>query len=245
MSTTVGNKMTLQEELDLNTMMYTDMVPSELMEVIVDAYTRLQGSQIVQRAVKKGDIAPDFALTDTETGREIRSSKLRNRGPLVVCFFRGGWCAYCETQLKAFQRYAEEINAKGATLVAISPQKQELAKETIDKNDLKFHLLNDVDNQISNKYGLTFDLEEPLKAAYKQLKLEIPKINDTDPKWQLPVPATYVIDRNGNVVYACVEAEPWKRPEPGEIVAAIPEQKKFVKRQWLRKLRRRFLVTSS
>jgi peroxiredoxin len=150
----------------------------------------------------------------------VSSEALRHEGPVVVSFYRGGWCPYCNLELKALQEVNDEIKALGARLVAISPELPDETLSTAEKNDLEFEVLSDTDNKVADQYGLSFSLAEELRPIYKNWGADVATVND-DPDWRLPLPATYVIDQDGRIVHSFTDEDYTARLEPDEILDSL------------------------
>ncbi len=142
------------------------------------------------------------------------------RGPAVVTFYRGGWCPYCNLQLRAYQAALPEMTALGAQLVAISPQLPDGSLSTAEANDLTFDVLSDVGNSVARRFGLVYALPEELRAALRSNNKALPGVNG-DESWELPVPATYVIGRDRRVALAAIDVDYRNRLEPEAILAAL------------------------
>ena len=142
---------------------------------------------------------------------------LLNRGPVIVTFYRGGWCPYCNLELRAFQKILPEIKAAGASLVAISPEKPDDTLSTTEKNALDFEVLSDIGQKIGRAFGLVYTFSDELKWAYREFGLDIPGKNGAD-EWALPISATYVIGQDGKIMYAYSDADYRDRAEPAEVL---------------------------
>lgn len=194
-------------------------LPSDT-RALMDSKTRdIERSGIAGRGLRRGDQVPDFKLPST-AGKNIRLSGLLEAGPVVLTFYRGGWSPYCSVQLRALQAALPEFERLGAQVVAISPEIPEQAKATARKLGLGFALLSDVGNNIARKFGPVVAVPEILRPVYVQFGIDIPAHNGDD-SFELPLPATYLIDENGRVQYASVNADPRNRAEPADIVAAV------------------------
>jgi peroxiredoxin len=211
--------MTLKSELDAFRSEFMAKAPPQIREAMTSADMELAASGITQRAIKAGNRAPDFRLPDARGGR-VRLRDLLTRGPVVVSFYRGGWCPYCNLELRALQNALPAIKLVGAELVAISPQRPDESLSTAEKNALAFPALSDVGSVTATAYGIAFDLAEELRPIYTRFGHALPDKNGDD-SWVLPVPATYVIDTNGTVVLAFVDVDYRNRLEPTEIIAAL------------------------
>jgi len=150
----------------------------------------------------------------------VSLSKALSDGPVVVTFYRGSWCPYCNLQLRAYQRALPEITALGGRLMAISAQLPDKSLSTVEQNALEFDALSDVGNRVARSFGLVYALPDELRAVLISNNKALPMFNGDD-SWELPVPATYVIGRNGRVVLASVQIDYRQRLAPEEIVAAL------------------------
>jgi len=194
-------------------------VTKDRIEIMDRATAELIASGQAQRARKAGDIAPEFLLRDAD-GRELSSRELIARGPLVISFYRGVWCPYCNMELQALQEALPQIAARGASLVAISPQTAPNSRKSQRDNKLAFPILSDVKSEVANAFGLRFALPDYLVALYKSFKNDLPAFND-DPAWVLPMPARYVIGADGVIAYAEVNPDYTQRPDPSELLPVL------------------------
>ena len=179
----------------------------------------LQEQKISEKALKKGDKLPAFKLSDA-TGKEVSSADLLAKGGIVVSFYRGGWCPYCNLELKALQNALSEINAKGYELVAITPETPDNSLSTQEKNELKFSVLSDIDNKYAKEAGLVFQMQEDLRAIYHEFGLDIPKHNGNQ-DYELPMPATYVVYSEGEIIYSFVAEDYSERADPVDVLKAL------------------------
>ena len=215
--------MALNDQLDSLTAKLRAMVPAERL-LVVDRFAEdLVKSGLANRALKAGYHAPVFELPDGD-GMLWRSEDLRRRGPLVIVFYRGRWCAYCNAQLSALQEIHPRIAEAGASLVAISPQTQKHAYMTRDMHKLRFPVLSDQGNQVARKFGLVYRLSPELQAMYESIMTKLPGYNG-DQSWELPLAATYVVQKDGKISYARVDADWRHRPEPEEVLQALTKAK--------------------
>jgi peroxiredoxin len=171
------------------------------------------------RAIKAGARAPKFALPNAH-GQLVRSSDLLAKGPLVVTFYRGIWCPYCNMDLQAIEAAADEIRALGASLVAISPQTAPNRRKSERENGLTFPILSDHGNSIANEFGLRFRLPDDLIAVYRGFGNDL-TIGNGEDSWTLPMPARYVIGTDSVVVYAEVNPDYTRRPDPSELLPVL------------------------
>jgi len=155
-------------------------------------------------------------------GESVKLHSLLEKGPVVLNFYRGRWCPYCNLELNAYKNRLQDIEGLGASLVAISPQTPDNSLSTAEKNDLKFEVLSDVGNNAASKFGLVFKLDSSLHEIYTNFGLALPKFNGDD-SWEIPMAGTYVIDKDGTVQYAFADADYRKRAEPDEVIAKLEE----------------------
>jgi peroxiredoxin len=191
----------------------------ERLDAMHRATAELIASGQAQRAKKAGDTAPDFTLLDAD-GKPVAARELLAKGPLVVSFYRGVWCPYCNLELQALQAALPEITARGASLVAISPQTGANSRKSQRDNKLGFAILSDTDSAVANAFGIRFALPDYLVEVYKTFGNNLPVIND-DPAWVLPMPARYVIDTDGTIAYAEVNPDYTQRPDPSELLPVL------------------------
>jgi peroxiredoxin len=198
---------------------FLPQIPEQLRNTMDKSQQALKDSRIAERALAAGNDAVDFTLPNAR-GEQVSSEALRQQGPIVVSFYRGGWCPYCSLELKALQSVNAEIEALGARLVAISPQVPDESLSTAEKNQLEFEVLSDINSEVADQYGLTFSLDEDLRPIYKNWGADVAVVND-DPDCKLPLPATYVISQDGKIVHSFVEEDYTERLEPDEILNAL------------------------
>lgn len=194
-------------------------VPFSVIETMRRATKELIASGLAQRALKAGDIAPSFTLNDPE-GAPVSSADLLAKGPLVVSFYRGVWCPYCNMELQALQAALSEFRKAGASLVAISPQTPVNSRKSVRENALDFPILSDTRNDVAAAFGLRFELPDYLVELYKSLKNDLPNFNGDD-SWTLPMPARYVIGQDGVIRYAEVNPDYTRRPEPSDMLPVL------------------------
>lgn len=198
--------------------------PPEIHPIMARATAELIASGQAERAVKVGDRAPAFLLQD-ENNQPVSSAELLAKGPLVVTFYRGAWCPYCNMELQAINEVLPEIQALNSSVVAISPQTQPNSRKAVRNNQLSFPVLSDVNGEIAAAFGLRFRLPDYLIELYANLKNDLPLIND-DPSWTLPMPARYVIGQDGVVLYAEVNPDYTQRPDPRELLPVLKQAAK-------------------
>jgi len=179
----------------------------------------LRTNFVMETAIGENDVAPDFTLPNARGG-EVALSGLLKSGPVVLAFYRGGWCPYCNIQLRAYQSVLPEVESLSVRLVAISPQLPDDSLSTAQKNDLRFDVLSDIGNETARSYGLVFPLADELREIMRAKGKALSDINGDD-SWELPVPATYVINTDGRVALACIDVDYRNRLEPGDMLACL------------------------
>ena len=200
--------------------------PAEIHPIMERATAELIATGQASRAVKAGDHAPSFNLEDQE-GNEVSLAGLLEKGPLVVTFYRGVWCPYCNLELKALNEALPELQRYGANVVAISPQLQVNSRKAVRINELRFPVLSDTHNDTAAAFGLRFAMPDYLIELYTKLKNDLPAING-DPSWTLPMPARYVIGTDGIVAYSEVNPDYTHRPDPSEMLPILKKLTQMV-----------------
>ncbi|MBE9172914.1 AhpC/TSA family protein [Cyanobium sp. LEGE 06143] len=211
--------MTLAIELQTQRESFLSHVPESTQTLMQQATSSLEQSGLLEKSLKVGDSIPDFALPNA-TGETVSMRDLLANGPVVLAFYRGGWCPYCNLELRALQQVLRSIRDTGATLVAISPETPDNSLTTQEKNDLEYPVLSDADNQVARDFGLVFQLPAALLPIYEGFGIDLTAYNGND-HFELPIPATYVVRQDGVIQYAFADVDYTKRAEPSEIVKAL------------------------
>lgn len=193
--------------------------PQDVVDILVGTTAELKQQGIENKALGVGDKAIQFSLPNIH-GEEVSLNQALLKGPVVLNIYRGGWCPYCNLELNALQQSLTEIEATGAQLVAVAPQLPDRSIESVQKHHLTFEVLSDVGNRVSRQYGLVFTLPEALRPVYEQFGLDVPGYNG-DESFELPMPATYVINTDGEIVHAFVDADYTQRMEPADIIKVL------------------------
>jgi peroxiredoxin len=211
--------MTLQDKLDDITAQTRNLVQPERLELNERAIAELFASGIEDKLLKAGETAPAFALPDAN-GKLVRSTDLLALGPLVVCFFRGRWCPYCVTELETWRDLFPAVRERGALLVAISPQTVRQNDFTATQHTLPFPLLRDEGAAVAAGFGAAYSVPGSMQSYYRSILVNIPFING-EQSWRLPVPATFVIGRDGVIRWSQGHADFRVRPEPADALKAL------------------------
>ena len=191
----------------------------ERVALMESATADLRATDIENTALQVGAPAPDITLPDA-TGRPVRLAALWQQGPLVLIFYRGGWCPYCNLELRAWQQHLATLAAHGARLVAVSPQTPDNSLSTAEKNELAYPVLSDSSLTAATGFGIAFEMPQALIDLYRKAGNDLPVLNGNG-RWVLPLPATYVIGRDGRIAFAHIEADYRLRAEPAEVIATV------------------------
>ncbi|BDD11120.1 hypothetical protein FUAX_35520 [Fulvitalea axinellae] len=179
-------------------------------------------AQTKPKGIKTGSTAPSFMGVD-QNGKKIELKKLLDKGPVVLFFYRGTWCPYCQKQVASLQKSLDKITAKGASVVAVTPSSGESIEKMIEKQGgIGFHILHDDGHKIMDDYDLTYPVKETMQKRFAKMGLDFNKINGKNGP-VLPIPATYVIDQKGKIVFAHFDPNFKKRPSVSEILQHLPK----------------------
>ena len=196
-------------------------IPEDALKLIFGKTEELIKSGIAEHALNEGDEIPQINLPNA-VGKTIDVNSMLKEGPVVIIFYRGAWCPYCNLELKALQQTLPEIKSLDARLIAISPNTPDNSISSIEKHGLEFEVLTDAGNKIAKEFRLVFNLAEELRPIYQQFNFDIPKYNGND-SWELPIPATYIVNTDGRIVHSFVNADYTQRMEPTEIISKLKE----------------------
>src|SRR5215471_6269945 len=194
-------------------------VPAETQAIHAAAVAELKARNLSASVLHVGTQAPSFELPDHD-GKIVRSEELLAHGRLVVCFIRGRWCPFCVGQMEAMNLVTPLIQEAGASFVTISPQTVKQSYFMHDQHKLRFPLLSDAGNHLARQFRLTYRVPAPQEAIYRRAFINLPWANG-DESWELPIPATYILDEGGTVIYASANEDYTDRPEPLEILDSL------------------------
>jgi peroxiredoxin len=211
---------TLSQQLDEFLAGWKQRVPPERQAAMERHIAHLAETAVGKNAKQVGDHAPDIVLPDA-TGQSFAVADLLAKGPVIVTFYRGGWCPYCNLELKAYQAVLPRIAAAGASLVAISPEKPDDTLSTSEKNALTFPVLSDAGQRVGKAFGLVYAFTDELRSVYEGFKLDIPAKNGSPDEWALPLSATYVIGRDGRIMFADTSVDYRRRTDPLEVLGVL------------------------
>ena len=208
----------LQDQLDEITARTRHLVQPERLAVGERAVEELFATGLEERILPVGAQAPEFALKDSNN-KLVRSADLLALGPVIIKFFRGRWCPYCITELESWRDLYGQIREREILLVAIGPQSQRQSDFMTGQHGLQFPVLIDEHNKVAEQFGLVYTVPEFYREYYLSILVNIPFVNG-EKSWRLPLPATYVVARDGKVLFAEAHADFRVRPEPEEALAA-------------------------
>jgi peroxiredoxin len=210
--------MSLEDQLDRQRKAALAARTPEERKVRADAIAEVDRSGLARDALGVGEVVPEFVLPDAH-GRELDIADLLVGGPTVISFYRGGWCPYCNLELRALQARLPDLRAVGASLVAISPELPDRSLSTEEKNELSFPVLSDHGNEVARKFRIVHAIGPEVVAYQRRNGNDVAKYNGAETA-EVPLPATYVVDRDGVVRYAFVAADYTHRADPDKILAA-------------------------
>ena len=211
----------LQAAIDEYNATKKEKMPAEVLDLMARTTAELKDTGIENRVLGTGDRMPDFTLPN-QHGEMRRFADFLADSPVVLNIYRGGWCPYCNFEMKALADVLPEIKAAGARLVGMAPEDPDHALDTANRHEIDIEILSDTGNAVSEQMGLVFSLAEELRPIYLGAGLDIPAYNGDD-SFRLPVPATYIVGTDGIIKADFVNADYTRRMEPAEIVAVLQE----------------------
>lgn len=213
------DQIALNKQTQLALQEFVSVLPEDQQQIVSSTFEELMSSDVAADAKTTGDKAPDFELPNVRGGT-LKIYDALAEGPLVLSFYRGSWCPFCNLELNALQQQLPAIRGCGARLIAVSPEKPDASLTHAEKLNLEFDVLSDPGNRVAGAYGLIMTVHDSLRPLYPQWGIDLPAANGDD-SHQLPVPATYVIDRQGLIQAAYIDKDYTKRMEPDAIIEAL------------------------
>jgi peroxiredoxin len=211
--------MGLQKRLDALKEEFTANVPDDALAVMNKETEKLLASDIISNVIKVGEELPDGTLT-AMNGGDVKIDRLLNDKPLVISFYRGGWCPYCNLELKALESIANEIKALGANIIAMSPESIDHIRETKNNNGVSFDVYSDEGSRFAKELGLVFTLPKALQDIYLSFGIDVEKHNG-ESKFELPIPTTLILKPNKEIVYIFADGDYSKRSEPTKLLEVL------------------------
>lgn len=209
----------IQPELAATAQHLASVLPTAASQTIDAGIAAVQAADLAQHGLQAGQKAPDFTLSDA-VGTPVSLGELLTAGPVVLVFYRGNWCPYCNVQLRAYNQALAGFKAFGATLVAISPQTPDLTSRTAEEKELQFPVLSDLGNAVARQYGLAYPVGAEVYNTLHGVGIDLAAFNGDD-SGELPLTGTFVIAQDGTVAWAEVEANFKQRPDPAVLLAAL------------------------
>ncbi|GAA4272234.1 peroxiredoxin-like family protein [Aquimarina gracilis] len=189
--------------------------PEATHKIMNNGIQQIRDSGLANKALRTGNQIPEISLPNA-ANKVISVQEILLDKKVILSFYRGGWCPYCNLELRALQQSLPEFEKYGATLVAISPETPDNSLTTSEKNNLSFEVLSDTDNQIANAFNLVFTLPKDLVDVYHGFGIDL-ELSNGNAKQQLPISATYIIDQNGTIIYDFIQEDYKQRADPDEI----------------------------
>ncbi len=210
----------LQAQLDERKAKFAEQAPAQMTKDFESGIAQLRASGILEQALNVGDTAVDFVLPSAD-GDSVSLSELLADGPVVLAWYRGSWCPYCNLELAALNDVLPQIEQYDASLVAISPEVPDSAASMVERDTIDFVVLSDVGNKVADKYGLVYELPQSV-LQYFEGRIDLSAYN-ADNENKLPLAVTYVVDTDRVIRYAFIDADYKRRGEPADILKTLRE----------------------
>lgn len=220
-------QVSLGEALSSKQKTFREQMPKDVVDLYDKNIKEMKMAGLEKKALKVGDKAPDAPIKIG--GKDHTLSEIYNYGPLVLKFYRGGWCSYCMTELKHYEKVNKEFQEAGAQIVAVSPDTDEVSKKTRAKNNISFDLVGDPKLELGKAFGLVYQVDSKVAENLKENGIDLAAYQGNNDK-NLFIPATYVISKEGKIVFSYVDADYRKRADPEVVINAIRELKKVKKK---------------
>lgn len=205
----------IKELTEIQQSMATQL-PEEVLDIMGSSLSEMLNQKLDSNALTVGDTAPDFSLKSTNQNN-VNLYELLKTKPVIISFFRGSWCPFCVTELEHYQKNLVTDKKSIAThFLAISPQKTEISSQLCQNNNISLTILSDEGNEVAKKYGLVFTLPDNVRDLYKNLGANLPDFNG-DNSYQLPIPATYIIDQNKKIIFSYINVNYMERVDISEL----------------------------
>ncbi|MBZ0166041.1 MAG: AhpC/TSA family protein [Candidatus Omnitrophica bacterium] len=208
----------LQDQLDAKRDAFAENADPQVLADYQAGIDLVASSGVLQTAKNVGDIAPDFELISI-SGERIALGNMLKYGPVVLTWYRGEWCPYCNIHLQEYQKYLDTFESAGATLIAISPQTPDYSISTQQKNELGFHVLSDTRHEVAERYGIAYRVPTIVQERFAG-RIDLDQYSGESSK-RLPLSVTYVIDTDGMISYAFIDPDYKKRAEPEAVLDAV------------------------
>ncbi|PQA95955.1 alkyl hydroperoxide reductase [Chryseobacterium shigense] len=197
----------------------SSQLPKEVLQAFEKSIEELKTSNLEESCLKVGDIMPEFFLPNT-FGQILSSREILKKEKIIMAFYRGNWCPYCNLELRSLQEKLSEIKGKNTFLAAVSPQTLHHSKTTVEKNNLGFDVLTDAGNTFAKKLGIVFQLPDFLLPYYRSLGIDLTDFNNNEEN-TLPVPAVFVIDQEGYIIFRFLDVNYMNRLDIEELIKVL------------------------
>jgi len=214
--------MSLKAQIDAYNVQKEAKLPGDVLALMAQTNEELIAQHIKDNALQVGAKVSNFSLNN-HSAEQVELADLLNNGPVIISFYRGNWCPYCNLELKALNDHLPEFKTHNAQLVAISPQLPDQTLSSAQKNALEFDVLSDINNKVAEQFGLLFTLDERIVALYSQFGIDFEKCYGNK-SYTLPLPATYVINQKGIITYAFLNEDYTLRAEPTDVLATLESE---------------------
>lgn len=209
----------LKQQIDELNEALASQLPSNIVEVFEQSIEDLKKQNIAETSAQLGQKFPNFSLTNWKN-KTIELDGLLKRGKVIVAFFRGSWCPYCNLELQALQARLKELDDRKVSLVGVSPQLSNYNQELMGNHNLEFELLTDKDNKLAQMLGISFQLQEYAVSVYNSLGINLSMFNANENN-ELPVPAVFVVDTDYSIVYKFVDSNYMNRLDIEELIEQL------------------------
>ncbi|MDN5422440.1 MAG: AhpC/TSA family protein [Chryseobacterium sp.] len=209
----------LAQQIDKLNHTLSSQLPIEVLQAFQKSIEELKTSNLEKNSLKIGDKMPEFSLPNT-VGQMISSREILKKEKMILTFYRGNWCPYCNLELRSLQENLSLIKNKNSFLAAVSPQTLHYSKTTVEENDLGFDVLTDAGNAFAKKLGIVFQLPDFLLPYYESLGIDLTEFNGNEDN-MLPIPAVFVVDRNGYIIFRFLDVNYMNRLDIEELIKVL------------------------
>ncbi|REC76037.1 AhpC/TSA family protein [Chryseobacterium elymi] len=209
----------LAKQIDELNHTLSSRLPNEVLQAFEKSIEELKTRNLEEGSLKVGDKMPEFSLPNT-MGQMISSGEILKKEKMILAFYRGNWCPYCNLELRSLQQTLSRIKNENAFLAAVSPQTLYHSRTTAEKNNLGFNVLTDADNTFAKKLGIVFQLPDFILPYYQSLGIELTDFNNNEEN-TLPIPAVFVVDRNGYIIFRFLDVNYMNRLDIEELIKVL------------------------
>jgi peroxiredoxin len=208
----------LGEGLSQRKKTFSEKMPKDVVALFEKNIQEQKASGIEKQSLKVGDKVPDV-MVDLD-GKKVQLSRIYAKGPVVLKFYRGGWCPYCMMELKHYEKMNAEFKKAGAQILAIAPDNASQIRNTKTKNSLSYDVVSDDNHEIAKKFKLVYKVDAKVVEHLKKNGVDL-SVYHGDNENELSIPGTFVIGKDGVVAFAYVDADYRQRAEPSTVLQAV------------------------